>query len=47
VSHYQPSWKRASLVYLVGLGYKLFIPFMMIGLILQILLHVWRYTVRR
>lgn len=47
ISHYEPSWKRASLVYLVDLGYKMFIPFMMIGLILQILLHVWRYTVRR
>ncbi|HEX8948893.1 MAG TPA: cytochrome c3 family protein, partial [Dissulfurispiraceae bacterium] len=47
VSHYEPSLKNAPLVYLINLAYKVFIPFMIIGLILQILLHVWRYAVNR
>ncbi len=47
VSHYKPNLKKAPLVYLINLTYKFFIPFMIIGLILQILLHVWRYAVNR
>ncbi len=47
LSHYEPSLSNAPLVYLINLGYKIFIPFMLIGLILQILLHVWRYAVNR
>jgi hypothetical protein len=35
------------MVYLVDLGYKIFIPFMIIGLLLQIVLHLWRYAVNR
>ncbi len=46
-SHYEPSLKRAPLVFFVNLIYKIFIPFMMAGLILQILLHIWRYAVNR
>lgn len=47
ISHYKPSLKKAPLVYLINLTYKIFIPFMMVGLILQILLHIWRYAVNR
>lgn len=47
LSHYEPSLKNAPLVYLINLGYGIFIPFMLIGLLLQILLHVWRYAVNR
>ncbi len=47
ISHYEPSLKRAPLVYVINLIYKIFIPFMMVGLILQILLHIWRYAVNR
>lgn len=47
LSHYEPSMANAPLVYLINLTYKIFIPFMLIGLILQILLHVWRYAVNR
>jgi predicted CXXCH cytochrome family protein len=47
VSHYEPSLSRAPLVFLVDLGYKIFIPFMLVGLVLQILLHVWRHSVKR
>jgi len=47
ISHYEPSMQRASLVWLVNLIYDIFIPFMIVGLILQILLHIWRYAVNR
>jgi predicted CXXCH cytochrome family protein len=47
ISHYEPTLKRAPLVFAINLMYKIFIPFMMVGLILQILLHIWRYTVNR
>ncbi len=47
LSHYAPSLKNAPLVYIINLIYKVFIPFMLIGLILQILLHIWRYAVNR
>jgi len=47
VSHYEPNIKKAPMVYLVDLGYKIFIPFMIIGLLLQIVLHLWRYAVNR
>ncbi|OGW28906.1 MAG: hypothetical protein A2X56_07680 [Nitrospirae bacterium GWC2_57_13] len=47
LSHYKPSLKHAPLVFLVNLAYRIFIPFMLIGLLLQILLHVWRYAVNK
>jgi predicted CXXCH cytochrome family protein len=47
ISHYEPSLTKAPLVYFINLIYKIFIPFMMVGLILQILLHIWRYAVNR
>ena len=47
MSHYEPSWSRTPLVYAVTLGYKFLIPFMIGGLILQILLHIWRVVVNR
>jgi hypothetical protein len=47
LSHYEPSLSNAPLVFLINLTYKIFIPFMLIGLILQILLHIWRYAVNR
>jgi hypothetical protein len=47
LSHYEPSLKRAPLVFLAGLTYKLFIPILLIGFVLQILLHIWRYAVNR
>lgn len=47
ISHYEPSLKRAPLVFAINLFYKIFIPFMIIGLILQILLHIWRYAINR
>ena len=47
LSHYEPSLKRAPLVYAVKITYAVFIPFMIGGLALQILLHLWRLMVNR
>jgi predicted CXXCH cytochrome family protein len=47
LSHYEPSLTRAPLVYLVKLFYKIIIPFIVLGLILQILLHLWRTVINR
>jgi predicted CXXCH cytochrome family protein len=47
LSHYRPSLQHAPLVYLVELGYKVFIPFMVVGLVLQVLLHLYRVAIRR
>jgi predicted CXXCH cytochrome family protein len=47
LSHYEPSWKKAPLVYAVKLFYLVFIPFVVGGLLLQILLHLWRVVVNR
>ncbi len=47
LSHYEPSWKKAPLVYGVQVFYAVLIPFMMGGLVLQILLHLWRMVVNR
>lgn len=47
ISHYEPNFKRAPLVYAINLIYTIFIPFMIVGLVLQIILHIWRYAVNR
>lgn len=47
LSHYEPSWKRAPLIYGITLFYKVLIPFIIGGLVLQILLHLWRVVVNR
>jgi hypothetical protein len=47
LSHYEPSWNKAPVVYGVKLAYNLLIPFMIGGLGLQILLHLWRLMVNR
>ncbi len=47
LSHYEPSLKHAPLVYMVKLFYKIIIPFIVGGLLLQILLHLWRTVVNR
>jgi hypothetical protein len=47
LSHYQPSMEKAPLVWLVQLFYRLMIPFMVGGLVLQIALHLWRVVVNR
>ncbi len=47
LSHYEPSPEKAPLVYYVKLFYRIFIPFVILGLALQILLHIWRVVVNR
>lgn len=47
LSHYEPSLSRAPVVFFINLAYKIFIPVLVIGLVLQILLHIWRYLVNR
>ncbi|MGD2115987.1 MAG: cytochrome c3 family protein, partial [Acidobacteriota bacterium] len=47
LSHYQPSLSHAPLVWLVDLFYKIFIPFVIGGLALQVGLHLVRVTVRK
>jgi hypothetical protein len=47
LSHYEPSLDKAPFVFLVRLGYLVLIPFMIGGLVLQVLLHFWRVVVNR
>jgi len=47
LSHYEPSPEKAPLVWAVQLFYRLMIPFMVGGLVLQIALHLWRVVVNR
>lgn len=47
LSHYEPSWDKTPLVYGVKVFYIIFIPFIIGGLILQVLLHLWRVVVNR
>jgi predicted CXXCH cytochrome family protein len=47
LSHYEPSLEKAPLVWIAQLFYKLLIPFMVGGLVLQIALHLWRVVVNR
>lgn len=47
LSHYPPSPRHAPMVWAVEVFYKLFIPFAVIGLILNLLLHVYRMSAGR
>jgi nitrate/TMAO reductase-like tetraheme cytochrome c subunit len=47
LSHYEPSLKKAPLVWMVQAFYWVFIPFVIGGLVLQIVLHFWRLVVNR
>lgn len=47
LSHYEPSFKRAPVVYVASMAYKFFIPIVIAGFVLQILLHIWRYAVNK
>lgn len=47
LSHYPPSPRNAPLVWMVKLFYTIFIPFAVIGLILHLLLHVYRLSAGR
>jgi hypothetical protein len=43
LSHYEPSWTKAPLVHAVRVGYRVLIPVVLGGLLLQIFIHVRRF----
>jgi predicted CXXCH cytochrome family protein len=45
--HYEPDFKKNPVIYTINLFFKIFVPLMIIGLMLQIFLHIWRYAVNR
>ena len=47
LSHYGPTLKNAPLVFFITWVYKILMPLMVAGLVLQVLLHIWRYLVNR
>lgn len=47
LSHYQPSLSKYPMIFLVNTAYRIFIPLMVLGFVLQIFLHIWRYAVNR
>ncbi len=47
LSHYKPSLRVAPLVFIVEEFYKLMMPLMVIGLLFQVFLDIWRYFASR
>lgn len=47
LSHYVPSLSKAPMVFIVNTIYKILLPLTVAGILLQILLHIWRYLVNR
>jgi predicted CXXCH cytochrome family protein len=47
LSHYEPSWRKTPALMAVRTGYGILIPVMIGGMMLQILLHLWRMAVNR
>lgn len=47
LSHYEPTWKQTPVLMAVKAGYGVLIPFIIGGMMLQVLLHLWRMAVNR
>ncbi|MBI4685457.1 MAG: cytochrome c3 family protein [Nitrospirae bacterium] len=47
LSHYKPSFTNAPGVFIVEQFYKIMMPLMVVGLLFQVFLHIWRYLVSR
>ncbi len=47
LSHYEPSPSKAPMVFLVRTFYRILIPFIIGGLSIHILLHLWRLAINR
>lgn len=47
LSHYRPSLSKTPLIFLIEGLYDIFTPVLIGGILLQILLHIWRYSVNR
>lgn len=47
LSHYEPSLRHAPLVFLVNLFYRIFIPFVVVGLVLHVVMDLYRVSAGR
>jgi hypothetical protein len=47
LSHYEPSWQKAPLVHAVRVAYRILIPIVLGGLMLQIVIHMRRFFLSR
>lgn len=47
LSHYEPSLSRAPLVLLVKVFYRIFIPVVVVGLSIQVVINLWRSAINR
>jgi len=47
LSHYDPSWSKAPVVHAVRVAYRILIPVVLAGLLLQIAIHVRRFVMAR
>ena len=47
LSHYEPTLSSAPLVWAIQWTYRILIPLIMVGLVLHILLHLWRVRTHR
>jgi predicted CXXCH cytochrome family protein len=47
LSHYKPSLAVTPLVFIVEQFYKIIVPLMVAGLLFQVILHIWRYIIKR
>lgn len=47
LGHYEPTLEDAPLVFAINLFYGILIPFMIVGLVVQIVLHIWRVALNR
>ena len=47
LSHYEPTWSQTPVLMAVKAGYGVLIPFIIGGMMLQMLLHLWRMAVNR
>ncbi len=47
LSHYEPGFSHAPMVYLVKVLYTILIPFLVVGLAIQIVLNLWRSAINR
>lgn len=47
LSHYIPSMATAPALYLVDRAYRVLLPLLLLGMLLQVLLHAWRHATGR
>jgi predicted CXXCH cytochrome family protein len=47
LSHYEPTWRKTPVLMAVKAGYGVLIPFIIGGMMLQVLMHLWRMAVNR